>query len=86
VVLADKQVPVQGHHDVGNVAAHFDRLAEIGHHDNLVVLDKLIGEDCGTKRVAQSPSAASHGVKYENETIKAIELGIYAHILVKVLF
>jgi hypothetical protein len=86
VVLPHQQIPVQSHHDIGDVGAHFKNLTEIGNHDYFVVLHKPGTENRGTKVIAQSPSAASHGIKQINNAIEAVEFSVGTHVRIKVLF
>jgi hypothetical protein len=41
MVLPNQQVSVHGHHDVGDVGAHFERLAEISQHYYFKILSEL---------------------------------------------
>jgi hypothetical protein len=86
MALPNQQVPVQSHHEVGYVCAHFDHFAETGNHDNFVILNKLTGENRRTKIVAWSPRAACHRIKYTNQTVDAVEFRVCAHVFVKVFF
>jgi hypothetical protein len=86
MVSADQQISVQSHHEIRNIGAHFECLTKIGNHDYLIVLNELSCEYRGAKVVTQYPITAGDWVEYKNQTIHAVEFGIGAHVLVKVLF
>jgi hypothetical protein len=86
VLLADQQVSVQCHHDVGDVGAHFERLTEIGQHHNLEVLRELGAVDRGAEAVTHVFEATIHGIEHVDDAVDAVESSVCTHVLVEVLF
>jgi hypothetical protein len=71
--LSYEHVPVQSDQDIANICAHFYRFTQIVLNYNFVVLCDV---GCVQRRAKQDVAivvAAVHWVKYENQTINAIE-------------
>jgi hypothetical protein len=86
VVFANKQKPVQSHHEIRDVGAHFKYLSKVNHNNDFKILDKLRGEYCGAKSCAESPIATGHWIKHKNKAKYAVEFCVSAHVLVKIFF
>ncbi len=80
---ADQHIPIYGDQNVGDVRAHFDCLAQIGHKHDLEVLREQANR--GAEEVTLELITVIDRIEREDQAIGAIELRVDTHIFVKLL-
>jgi hypothetical protein len=86
MVLPDQHKPVQSHHNVRDISAHFECFAEIGQDYYFKELSELSHIDRRTKGLADVLKTAVHRIEKENRAVDAIKNRICLHVLVHVVF
>jgi hypothetical protein len=81
----DQHVAIYGDQKVGDVGAHLNALAQIGHKNDLEILHKHVGVDRRAKVAVSRVQTRVDWIESENQAIHTIEFRVKAHELVKIL-